>query len=266
MTIPRSEGRSLFGSDPASYDRVRPGYPDRVFEVLGEARALRPGAHVLEIGPGTGQATRPMARAGVASIIALEPDAALAAYLRDKMADEGWPVDVRVGAFEDEELDDGVFDLVIAATSFHWVDQTHGLAKVKRVLRHGGLWAMLWNLFGDPEREDRFHEATQPVLVSLDRSPSGGAEQVPFALEVDARVGDLTASGLVDIEHQLLRWTLTLDAQSIRALYATFSPISRLDTVARRRVLDEIARIAIEEFHDQVDRNMVTSLYTARHR
>ena len=57
-TFDRSEGRHVFGPDAAGYHRARPGHPDRVYEVLVERCGLGPGAVVLEIGPGTGQATR----------------------------------------------------------------------------------------------------------------------------------------------------------------------------------------------------------------
>ena len=55
--VPRSEGRTVFGRDPALYDRARPGYPERVFEILRDRCGLRPGTAVLEIGPGPGTAT-----------------------------------------------------------------------------------------------------------------------------------------------------------------------------------------------------------------
>ena len=60
----RSVGRNVFGRDPALYARARPGYPERVFEVLRERCGLRPGAAVLEIGPGPGSATRRLLELG----------------------------------------------------------------------------------------------------------------------------------------------------------------------------------------------------------
>ncbi|MFG1885967.1 hypothetical protein [Micromonospora sp. NPDC049102] len=50
--------RGSFDEDPDNYQAARPGYPRRVYEVLADY-GLRPGARVLEIGPGTGQVTRP---------------------------------------------------------------------------------------------------------------------------------------------------------------------------------------------------------------
>jgi hypothetical protein len=48
------------------------------------------------------------------------------------------------------------------------------------------------------------------------------------------------------------------------AIYATFSNVNLLPN--REAVLDELRRIAVEEFGGRVQRNMVTSLYVAQRR
>ena len=64
VRIDRSEGRQLFGSDPAGYDRGRPGHAEQVYEVLVERCGLGPGTAVLEsrAGHGAGDATAARAR------------------------------------------------------------------------------------------------------------------------------------------------------------------------------------------------------------
>ena len=58
MATPTPDHRRLFSGDPAGYERARPAYPSRVYEILTERCGLRPGAATLEIGPGSGLATR----------------------------------------------------------------------------------------------------------------------------------------------------------------------------------------------------------------
>ena len=89
-------GRALkFGSVASAYERFRPGYPDElVDQVL--AYAGHPVRTALEIGAGTGKATRVFARRGIA-VTATEPDAAMLTELRKHVPEvEGYLGDVRV--------------------------------------------------------------------------------------------------------------------------------------------------------------------------
>ena len=56
--------RAVFDQDAERYDRARPGYPAELFDDLAALTGLRAGDRVLEIGPGTGQATVPLAQRG----------------------------------------------------------------------------------------------------------------------------------------------------------------------------------------------------------
>jgi len=81
----RLEARRLYGADPVGYDEGRPGYPQCVYDLLSTRCGPGPGTAVLEIGPGTGRVTEPLTARG-ATVVAVEPDAALADYLRARMA------------------------------------------------------------------------------------------------------------------------------------------------------------------------------------
>ncbi len=136
--------------------------------------------------------------------------------------------------------------------------------KVAELLRPGGWWAMVWNVFGDNSRPDPFHEATK-ALLDGPSSPSAGSRDIPFALDAEARVAALERTRAFDaIEYQASAWSLVLDPDQTVALYATFSNINiRPD---REAILAELGRIARDEFRGSVTRNMTTSLYTARRR
>jgi SAM-dependent methyltransferase len=260
--IAREEGRRLFGSDPAAYDAARPGHAERVYEVLVERCGLAPGTRVLEIGPGTGQATRRLLALGAEPLVALEPDPALAAHLRESL---GPRVEIRETTLEDAELEPGAYDLGAAASSFHWIDEDVGLSHIAAALRPAGWFAMWWTLFGEHGKPDAFISATTPLLEGLERSPSQGEEgRGPHALDTEARVAALATAGFDAIEHELVRWQTSWDTNGIRALYGTFSPIARLDEPRRKKILNEIAHIAREDFGGRVERTLVTSLYTAR--
>lgn len=260
------EGRRAFGADAANYDSARPEYPERVYEILRERCGLRPGAATFEIGAGTGLATRKLLAMGASPLFAVEPDERLAAVMRRRSPDSTLHV---VGTpFEDAVLPVDSFDLGTAATSFHWVDPRKALAKVSTLLRPGGWWACWWNVFGDHERHDPFHDATSDLLAGQRQSPSENAgNPIPFPLDRQKRVADLEVGGAFeDIGVEILKWTLVLDPGQVRALYATYSPFAWLDEAERNRLLDELAHIAATEFAGRVVRNMCTAIYTARRR
>ena len=124
-----------FDSEAERYDRARPGYPDELFDDMAELTSLGRGARILEIGPGTGQATRSLLARGY-HVTAIEPGERLAAVLRRKTA--GLLCEVHVTRFEDWPLPAEPFDAVFAATSFHWLDAATRLECIAAVLRPGG--------------------------------------------------------------------------------------------------------------------------------
>jgi SAM-dependent methyltransferase len=260
--IHRTFGRQAFGRNPAGYDAARPPYPEWVFDFLRERCGPVPGTVTFEIGAGTGTATRDLLKLGANPLVAIEPDERLAAFLQETIPDKALTV---VGTpFEETVLREASFDLGLSATAFHWLDEDSALTKVAKLLRPGGWWAMLWNVFGDSRRADPFHEATKSLLHKP-LSPSEGNGDVPFALDTEAR---LAALGRIDafdsIEHRTSTWSLLLDADQTVALYATYSNVNiRPD---REDVLNELHRIARDEFQDRVTRNTTTILYVARYR
>jgi SAM-dependent methyltransferase len=137
------EGRRRESFDEVAdlYDRARPGYPDPLLADLWALAGLSSDSRVLEIGPGTGQLTVPLARTGC-RIVAVELGAELAAVARRNLA--GFDrVQVVAADFEDWPLPDEPFDLVVSATAFHWLHPQVRLVKSARALRPGGALAVI---------------------------------------------------------------------------------------------------------------------------
>jgi SAM-dependent methyltransferase len=258
--LARQFGRQAFGENPASYHSSRPEYPEWVYATLVSGCGLRRNAAVFEIGAGTGTATRRLLDLGADPLTAIEPDQRLADFLRTNNPDKA--LKVVVAPFEDASLEEEAFDLGVSATAFHWLDEDSALMKIASLLRPGGCWAAVWNVFGDDSQPDPFHEATKELL-GAPASPSAGERGIPFGLDSVARLAALKRTGAFDVvENRRSRWSLVLDADQTVALYATYSNVSaRLD---RETVLAEIGRNACDVFMNRVIRNMTTSLYIAR--
>jgi SAM-dependent methyltransferase len=215
---------------------------------------------VVEVGPGTGQATRRLLEIG-AEVVAVEPDALLAGFLRERLGDQ---VELVEHTLEEAELNAHAFDLAVAASSFHWVDEAVGLASLRGALRPGGWVAIWWTSFGDETRPDPFIDAVQPLFEDVPHSPSAGVEGRPsFGRDAQCRLAALAAAGFGLAAHAEFRWSHTWDSTGIRGLYSTFSPVIALEPDRRTQLLDAVERIARKDFGNRVDRPLVTSLYTA---
>ena len=261
--VARSEGATLFGRAAVAYRTARPGYPDRVYQLLAEHCGLADGCRTIEVGAGSGQATRRLLELGARPLVAVEPDAGFADDLEALARSSGGAVVPVFAPFESAELEEAAFDLAVSATAFHWLDRTIGPRKLGACLRDEGWLALFWNVFGDPRQPDPFHEATAQLLSGLATDPSHASEEsLPFALDLDARRSDFRAAQADhDFRVEEIPWTLTQSPRQVRSLYATFSSIARLPERERETLLDGIESIAETQFGGAVERRMVTPVY-----
>jgi SAM-dependent methyltransferase len=150
----------LFDQEAEAYDRFRPTYPDAVIdELLGPVPA---GLDVLEVGCGTGIASRQMAQRG-AKVLGVE----LAPRMAEIARDHG--VDVEIAAFEAWDAAGRTFDRVTSAQAWHWLDLPIATAKAAAVLRLGGTLGLIWNVGCQP---DDLADALEEVYESI--VPPGG--------------------------------------------------------------------------------------------
>jgi SAM-dependent methyltransferase len=149
MTAPATPRGLLFGTAAETYERFRLGYPDEVVHrTLGHLG--RPVRSALEVGAGTGKATRAFASRGVA-VVALEPDPDMCAVLRRETA--GMPVTTVLSTFE--AYDGPAVDVLYAAASWHWTDPATRWSHAAALLEPGGVLSIFGSRLrlADPELE-----------------------------------------------------------------------------------------------------------------
>jgi SAM-dependent methyltransferase len=245
------------------YHEVRPGYPAALFDDVVSLSGIPLGGQVLEIGCGTGKATLPLARRGY-RILCLEPGASLAAVSRRNLT--AFPrVEVRDCSFEGWALAPGAFDLVVAATSFGWVDPTVRYWKTAAALRPGRCIALFWNAHVQLPGQDHFFEAVQEVYRRHTPEMVGRPlymSELPTSVEREFIASDLFEQ--VVVKHY--PWTETYDTDRYLKLLQTFSGHIALPEATRRALLDDIAALIAREFGGQVVKHHVAVLQVARRR
>lgn len=132
--------RIVFDEIVVSYDTMRPEYPDDLFRDVLEFSNSEKGKNAIEIGAGTGKATTPFLHAGY-NVTAIELGPNMASFISNKFK-EHKAFNVIEAAFEEAVLEENNFDLIYAATAFHWVDAEVGCPKAFRLLTNGGTIAL----------------------------------------------------------------------------------------------------------------------------
>lgn len=143
----------VFDEVPELYDRVRPTYPDELFRDLVAITGMDKGSSVLEVGCGTGQATRSLAPLGC-RVTAVEVGTGMATLARQRLAGCS-NVEVETSSFEEWDDRGRRFDLLVAAASWHWVDPELGWRRAHETLKPGAWMALVGNVVvrrpGEPE-------------------------------------------------------------------------------------------------------------------
>ena len=245
-----------FGTVASAYERHRPGYPDElVDEVL--AYAGRPVRTALEVGAGTGKATRAFADRGI-ELTATDPDAAMLAELRQHVPES---VTTVRAAFEELPLT-ATYDLVFAAASFHWTVAEGRWSRVATLLEPGGVFASFGgnSFLADPHVEEAVRAARTPYLAEDDvPSPDGTAEDA--ALQWPGT--ELEQSALfADVRQSIIVQRPTVSADFYVGHLATVSAYLQLDASVREEVLRRIREVLPEQVSIAAD----LTLHLARRR
>lgn len=239
------ERRLSFGPVAEAYDRARPDYPAALVEDVLRYAGCGAGSEVLEIGAGTGKATRMFCARGL-SVLAIEPDREMAAVASRQAATAGHALRIIQSDFESAELPAGAFPLAYSAQAWHWVDPRVGYRLARRVLRPGGVLAAFWNRIDwsrcpvRGELQEAYREAGAmeirggPMHPSLSPPPEPGDEWHPDL----ARAAGFGESATRRYE-RVLRYTTA----EYGALLRTHSDHILLASDVRERLLERVGGV-----------------------
>lgn len=213
-----------FGRSAAAYERGRPGYPD---DAVDRLVAALPGGQVVDLAAGTGKLTRALVARGL-DVVAVEPVAEMRAVIDPPAR----PLDATAEAIA---LPDASADAVTVAQAFHWFDGERALAEIHRVLRPGGVLALIWN------RRD-MDSALQSRVSAMLRPHRGdapahrdGAWRAAFA-DVSCGFGPLTEETFTNEQ--------VVDADGLADRVGSISFVASMAERERAELLAEVRALA----------------------
>lgn len=194
-----------FGAIATDYDRLRPSPPDDAVRWLLPDRC----DVAVDLAAGTGLLTRAIA-AHVRSVVAVEPDARMAAVLRSRSPG----VHVVSGRGEALPLISGKADALLISSAWHWMDPLVTVPEIARVLRDGGRFGVIWtsrdrtadwvaelDRLREPLARSEFRRRRRDVQLP-DGGPFGNEQEAVFSFTRQMSPDDLVAmlgtySGLI---------------------------------------------------------------------
>jgi len=241
-------GRALsFGVKAEAYERFRPGYPAELFDMV-MTYAGQPVRTALEIGAGTGKATRLFAQRGI-TVTATEHDGAMLAELLKQVPASVKPVQ---SAFEDLRPGES-YALVYAAAALHWTNPQGRWPRMAALLEPGGVFASFGGpvQLADPVAEEAVRAARAPFLASdevpsPDGTPPGHDMQWPGT---ELRWSEWFA----DVQQSVIERHLTMSARDYIGHLSTISAYLELPVSEQEQVYSRIMQVLPETIEIAAD-------------
>lgn len=198
----------------AEYAEARPPYPASLWRDVLDTGLVAPGRRALDLGAGTGQATKVLLGYGM-DVVAVEPGANLAAIIEERFPHA---TVVRARA-EDVQLARHAFDLVVIATAIHWMDPAIVLPIIHESLKVNGRLLVWRNVFGDGAAEvTPFRREVQRIVAGREAGRAGNPEDATVTADMIAHSGLFAVEGI-----KRYSWTIDFTTDQVRSLFSTFS-------------------------------------------
>ena len=253
--------RLTFNEDPAVYDRVRPSYPEPLFDELWRFASLATAPAICEAGAGTGKATASLLARG-ARVTAVEIGRELADFMRTRFA--GYPNLIVVDQpFESADLPESSFDVVLSATAWHWMDPASRLQRAAALLCPGGVIAIIDTVQVESDADRGYFAASQPIYRRY-----GDPEPPPMdepGIHLPPALDELRSSPLfgAPVLHRH-RWDQAYSRPDYQDLMRSYSNMRAMPLEAREALIAELGALIDNGYGGSVTRPLEMVLSMAR--
>ena len=223
-----------------TYEKLRPGYVDELYQAVFEYITINNKSRVVEIGIGGGQATLPFLKTGC-NLTAVDYGEKFCKICREKFKE--YPNFSAIsGKFEDIDFK-GEYDLIYSASAFHWIDEEIGYKKVYDILKDGGVFARFANHPYRDKGNPALSKEIDKIYVDYYYQYYNKEPKTPTEYsEKQARTRALIAGkyGFTDIQYKLFYRTRTFSAKEYAMLLGTYSDHIAIEENIRTKFFSEI--------------------------
>lgn len=153
--------RKTFDTIPEQFDKWRPRYCDELFDTIIKYAQIDKNKSVLEIGLGTGQATKPFLETGC-DYLAIELGENFVEFTKNKFGSYS-NFNIVNGDFETYDFDNHKFDLVFSAATIQWIPEKIVFPKIYTLLKNGGTLAMFMTRTDEKTSNEDLYDKIQSV-------------------------------------------------------------------------------------------------------
>ena len=249
-----------FSETAEIYAEVRPTYPEDMYRKIAEMVSDMANKNILEVGPGPGNSTREFMQYFPARITACEPNPDFGRLFAAQFTADPH-VTLKNEHFEENAFAGQSFDVIYAATTFHWLDQAAKYAEASRLLTPEGWLITCWNnyLLMDVELKEKLSALFTAYDANIEMI-NGTMEKI--LAKIDRRKNEIESGAYFSVVlHDLFETKYSYSAEQFCALLRTFADQSLGDRMA---TLLQAVRVLVMENGDELTIKVITNLEIAR--
>ncbi|MBE9034205.1 class I SAM-dependent methyltransferase [aff. Roholtiella sp. LEGE 12411] len=244
-----------------AYNKARPRYPEDLIHQVVEIAQLSTDSKILEVGCGPATATVAFAQLGC-SMVCLEPNPNFFQLAQQNC--QLYPnVEIQNTSFEEWTLEVEKFDIVLAATSFHWISPEVGYPKAANALKENGYLILLWNKELQPcyEVYQSLSEVYQVYAPTLNRYEDQKTQENILRglgkMVIDSGQFKDLISGQVTSE-------VSYTVDEYLMLLNTYSPYIKLEPHSKEVLFSELKNRIEDDFEGSLHLSYISAFHIAK--
>lgn len=249
------EYRTIFDKIPDEFDKYRPRYSKELFDFLIDYANINERTDVLELGPGTGQATDYILNTGC-NYLGIE----LGKNFYKKMIDKYGRYN-NFSIINDDFIThkfDKKFDMIYSAATIQWINEKIAFSKTYELLKDGGILAMMLTIDDYKTPNESLYNEIQEIYNKYFK-PKVKYQDMKEPFDYT----HATDYGYIDFEKYVFNGKRELNADEFVEYSKTHVTHIILEEPYRSKFFDGIRKVILK-YNNKIVINESYVLYTAK--